>query len=84
MVCIRVNEFPVKPLSCKGRYYKRVGNANHQLSVMEITDMSLQSLQLSWDAYDKAGKSIGDLDIRKINRFIGRVNDSGRFRFSGK
>src|SRR5690606_38548379 len=29
VVCIRVNEFPVKPLSFKGRYYKRIGNSNH-------------------------------------------------------
>lgn len=47
VVCIKVNEFPVKPLSFKGRYYKRRNNSNHQLSPNEITDMNLQSLQIS-------------------------------------
>src|SRR5690554_3411825 len=32
VVCIQVNEFPVKPLSFRGRYYKRMNNSNHQLS----------------------------------------------------
>ena len=28
-----VHEFPVKPVACRGRYYKRVKNSNHQLEV---------------------------------------------------
>lgn len=81
---ISVNEFPVKPLSFKGRYYKRVNNANHQLSPIEITDISLQSLQLSWDSYTKQGKTLSDLDVVKIERFIRQVNDLGRFRLIGE
>jgi ATP-dependent DNA helicase RecG len=55
VICITVNEFPVKPVAFRGRYYKRVNNANHQLSAMEITNLSLQSLQLSWDSYPAHG-----------------------------
>ena len=47
LATIYVQEFPVKPISYKGRYYKRVNNSNHQLSPIEITDLNLQSLQLS-------------------------------------
>jgi ATP-dependent DNA helicase RecG len=47
VVQIQVQSFPVKPLSFKGRYYKRTDSANHLLSASEITDMNLQSLQLS-------------------------------------
>jgi ATP-dependent DNA helicase RecG len=83
VVRIRVQEFPVKPISFKGRYYKRVNNSNHQLSPMEITDLNLQSLQLSWDAYDKQGKSIADLDVSKMQQFIEKVNESKRFQLSG-
>jgi ATP-dependent DNA helicase RecG len=43
---IKVNEYPVKPVSFKGRYYKRVKNSNHQLSAHEISEIHLQSLQL--------------------------------------
>ena len=74
-----VNEFPVKPLSFKGRYYKRIKNANHQLNANEITEMNLQSLQLSWDSYITPDKTIADLDSNKVNKFIQKVNTSGRF-----
>jgi ATP-dependent DNA helicase RecG len=47
VVCITVPEFPVKPVSFKGRYFKRINNSNHQLSAIEITNFSLQFLQLS-------------------------------------
>lgn len=74
-----VNEFPVKPLSFKGRYYKRIKNANHQLNANEITEMNLQSLQLSWDSYIAPNKTIADLDVSKINKFISKINASNRF-----
>jgi len=48
---IKVGEFPIKPVSFKGRFYKRKANSNHQLNLIEIANMHLQSLQLSWDAY---------------------------------
>ncbi|MFC7526974.1 helix-turn-helix domain-containing protein [Parapedobacter sp. GCM10030251] len=40
---LSVKEFPVKPVAFKGRYYKRVNNANHQLSLTEIADLHLRS-----------------------------------------
>ena len=32
VVSLSVSEYPIKPVSIRGRYYKRVGNANHLLS----------------------------------------------------
>jgi len=46
-----LQEFPVKPVACRGRYFKRIKNSNHQLSPIEISDMNLQTLQVSWDSY---------------------------------
>jgi ATP-dependent DNA helicase RecG len=83
VICIGVNEFPVKPVSYKGRYYKRVNNSNHQLSAIEITNLSLQSLQLSWDSYPAQEKSLEDLDPNKVNLFIEKVNATGRFKLDG-
>ncbi|HET8573275.1 MAG TPA: RNA-binding domain-containing protein [Edaphocola sp.] len=80
---IEVQEYPVKPLSYKGRYYKRIQNANHQLSIAEITSLNLQSLQLSWDAYPKPQKTIDDLSVEKARNFIDQINESGRFRLTG-
>jgi ATP-dependent DNA helicase RecG len=83
VVEIVIREFPVKPVSFRGRYFKRVNNANHQLSAIEIADLSLQSLQVSWDSYQVHGKTIDELDFKKVEKFIERVNATGRFQLKG-
>jgi ATP-dependent DNA helicase RecG len=83
VICLKVNEFPVKPVSFKGRYYKRVNNSNHQLSALEITNLSMQSLQLSWDSYPAQGKSLDDLDLHKVTLFFEKINARGRFKLGG-
>ena len=80
---LSVQEFPVKPVSFKGRYYKRVKNSNHQLNAVEISDLSMQSLQLSWDAYPALKTKLTDLDAKKIKIFIQKVNTAGRFTLKG-
>ena len=79
VVAFSVAEYPVKPVAMKGRYYQRRANSNHLLSAVEIADLSLQSRQLSWDSYPYNGASFNELNVDKINRFISRVNDVGRF-----
>lgn len=79
VVCIRVNEFPVKPLSFKGRFYKRINNSNHQLSVSEISEVYLQSMQYSWDSYPYATATFKDINAEKVEDFIQKVNITGRF-----
>jgi len=79
VVAIRMGEFPVKPVNTRGRYYKRVASSNHQLVLGEISDLYLQSLQLSWDAYEAQGYTTAQLDPAKIQRFIRLVNQHGRF-----
>jgi ATP-dependent DNA helicase RecG len=44
-----VQEFPVKPVAFRGRYYKRVNNSTHQMSLDEVADMHLQTINSSWD-----------------------------------
>ena len=64
-----IQEFPVKPVACRGRYFKRVNNSNHRLTVSEISDIYMQSMQYSWDAYPypKANKdSINWEKVRKL------------------
>ncbi|MEY3882107.1 MAG: hypothetical protein RIQ94_2903, partial [Pseudomonadota bacterium] len=39
---INVDEYPIKPVACKGRYFKRIGNANHQMSPTEISDAHIK------------------------------------------
>ena len=83
VVYFGIAEYPVKPVACKGRYYKRVKNTNHQLSVTEIANLNLQSLQTSWDAYPAHGKTMEDIDLLKVERFVQKVNAGGRFRLDG-
>ncbi|HNY02647.1 MAG TPA: ATP-binding protein, partial [Bacteroidales bacterium] len=33
IVSVFVQEYPVKPVSCKGKYFKRIGASNHQIPV---------------------------------------------------
>lgn len=80
LLYIKVNEYPVRPVSCKGKYFKRVENSNHQMNLTEIANMHLQSLQLSWDAYEAYEFSYEDLDVYKIERFLARLKEKGRYR----
>jgi len=41
VLVITVGEFPIKPVSCKGRYYQRKANSNHQLNLTEIANLHL-------------------------------------------
>ena len=79
VVAIKVDEYPIKPISIRGRYFKRIATANHQLRLSEITDLYMQSLQLSWDSYEAPRESLDSLSLLKIERFIDQVNQSGRF-----
>ena len=74
-----VHEFPVKPIAFRGRYFKRVENSNHPLSVSEISDVYLQSMQYSWDSYPYPGATINDVNLEKVRVFIANVNSKGRF-----
>lgn len=78
-----ISEFPVKPVAFKGRYFKRVNNSNHLLSAIEIAELSIHSLQVSWDSYEAVEKGLDQLDINKVNRFFDRVKAIGRFNLDG-
>jgi ATP-dependent DNA helicase RecG len=74
VVRLVIAEYPVKPVSCKGRYFKRIANTNHQLSVSEVVNMHLQSVNSSWDFYIRQGKKIEDISLDKVNRQIEIIN----------
>ena len=84
VVVLSVSEYPVKPISLQGRFYKRIGNSNHLLSASEIANMSMLSLQVSWDSFPAVGKTLDDLDTNSVERFIEKVSSNGRLNLSGK
>ena len=74
IVWLSISEYPVKPVACRGRYYKRVGNSNHQMTLNEIANLHLQTINMSWDFYADVRHSIDDISLDKVNRFIKQVN----------
>lgn len=83
IVIMSVSEFPVKPVSCRDRYFRRVANSNHRLSLTEIANVHMQSLQLSWDAYPEEKAGLKDLSLDKVDVFLKRVKQGGRFHGEG-
>ncbi|MBO7599376.1 MAG: putative DNA binding domain-containing protein, partial [Bacteroidales bacterium] len=78
VVMLTVQEYPVKPVSTKGRYYVRQANSNHLMSAFEISNSILQTKNSSWDYYPCIGKTLSDIDIEKVKkvmRVIAKRND---------
>ncbi len=71
---LSVIEFPIKPVSFKGRYFKRVKNSNHQLNLSEIADLHLKTFNTSWDNYISNDYTIDDISLDKVNSFISKSN----------
>lgn len=71
---IGVKEYPVKPVSTRGRYFKRVGNSNHILSISDVVNLHLKTVNSSWDFYLKDGKSLNDIAFEKVQKLIDTLN----------
>jgi ATP-dependent DNA helicase RecG len=80
IVRLVIAEYPVKPVSFRGRYYKRKANANHLLSTTEVVNAHLQSVNSSWDFYIRPSKKITDISMDKVIWQIERINHGNRFR----
>ena len=72
-----ISEYPVKPISFKNRYYKRVKNSNHLLTLDEIVDLQQQSLNISYDAYP-LDENLSSLDTALLEKFVETTNSRGR------
>lgn len=74
VVAITLSEYPIKPVSTKGRYYTRNGNANLQLTVAEVVNMHLKTLNSSWDAFPDQQHLMEDISLEKVQAAIDRRN----------
>jgi len=77
VLVFEINEYPVKPVAYKNRYYKRFKNSNHMLSLEEIVDLRQQSLDTSFDAH-MVDEDLSCLDTSLMEKFIEQVNSKGR------
>ncbi|NIA31199.1 MAG: hypothetical protein GWP06_14980 [Actinobacteria bacterium] len=67
IVIITIKEYPLKPVSFRGRCFKRVANCNRQMSPQEIAQMHLFSTGNSWDALPAAVSGAEVLHAEKIS-----------------
>jgi hypothetical protein len=82
-VCvITVSEYPLKPVSTRGRCYRRVGNANSQMPPAEIAQMHMRATGTSWDALPATGKTVSDIDLNAVAAYIAASTRIGRRHFA--
>ncbi|MGA2466398.1 MAG: helix-turn-helix domain-containing protein [Thermodesulfobacteriota bacterium] len=83
VVVIWIKEFPIKPVSVKGRCFRRVGNSNRVVQTHEIVEMHLQSTGMSWDRLPVTNALIDEIDLEKVKQYIESARDAGRRKISG-
>ena len=66
VVVLSVSEYPIKPVSFQGKYYKRVNASNHLLSANEVANIHFQTINSSWDYFPHQLKTIGDISMEKV------------------
>ena len=71
--------FRIYKAGFKGRYFKRVRNSNHQLSLTEISDLHLKSFNSSWDSYINPEYTVDMLSLDKVRDFVAMCNKDRRF-----
>ena len=69
VAAITVDEYPIKPVAYKGRYFKRIGNANHQMTPTEISDAHIKLINSSWDYHADPVHSIDTISHPKVQVF---------------
>ena len=79
---IWIKEFPIKPVSVKGRCFRRVGNSNRVVQTHEIAEMHFQSTGMSWDKLPVTNALIDEIDLEKVKEYIESAKDAGRKKIS--
>lgn len=74
VVVFKLQEYPIKPVSFRGKYYRRVKNSNHLLSTTEVVNMHLQTFNTSWDYYLSHQFGLEDISFDKVQQVIDTVN----------
>ena len=69
---IRIAECSIKPVSVRGRCYKRVGNSNRVMSPQEIAQMHLNATGQTWDQLLVTRAGIDDIDKKKVEWYLTR------------
>ena len=72
-----VSEYPIKPVSLRGKCFKRAGNSNHLLSINEIANEHLKTINSSWDFYIDPIHSLNDISLDKVQKSMDILKNNG-------
>jgi len=75
---IEVPESPLKPVPCRGRYFKRVSKSNRQMTDDDLTRAVLDKVGMTWDQVVEPRATLDDLDPEQLRRFRKLCNLKGR------
>jgi ATP-dependent DNA helicase RecG len=73
IVVFSIDEYPIKPISYKNKYFKRNANSNHLLTLDEISNEHLKTINSSWDYYPDPTHTIQNISIDKVKKFINLI-----------
>ncbi|HMP30876.1 MAG TPA: ATP-binding protein, partial [Saprospiraceae bacterium] len=76
IVIFSIQEYPIKPVSFRGRYLKRIHNSNILLSVNEVVDIHLKTFNSSWDYHTNNDFKTENISLEKVQKVIDRINIS--------
>ena len=77
VVAIHIKENPLKPVSVRGRCYRRIGSSNRAMQPHEIAELHLQSIGSSWDLTPAPKTTVADLDLAQVTDYIKKANETG-------
>ncbi|MDO5523866.1 MAG: ATP-binding protein [Bacteroidia bacterium] len=77
IVVLSVSEYPIKPVSTKGKYFLRISNSNHLLTISELVDMHLRTFNTSWDFHTGPHLKLEDISLDKVQTIIDERNRLG-------
>ncbi|PWD97742.1 AlbA family DNA-binding domain-containing protein [Marinilabilia rubra] len=77
IVVLSIQEYPVKPVSTRGKYFKRLNNSNHIIEISEVVNLHLQSFNTSWDFHINHEFKIEDISFEKVQKSIDILHSSG-------
>jgi ATP-dependent DNA helicase RecG len=81
VVVLSIKEFPQKPVSIRGRFYRRVGASNRVMTPSEISEMHMHSLGMTWDSTPNVHQKMEDIDLQTVIEYVERTRKTGRRKF---
>lgn len=81
VVILSIKEFSQKPVSIRGRFYRRVGTSNRVMTPSEISEMHMHSLGMTWDATPNHYQKMEDIELQKVMEYVKRTRKTGRRKF---